>query len=206
MASKTAIKLPKPEYKSKMTVEEAIAGRRTRRNFSEQPLTINELSLLLWSGQGVTEERWKHRATPSAGALYPLSLYISIKTGGVQGLDAGLYRYVPEGHYLQVREDKDISASLVDVGYSQTFFAKSPICIVITSIPKKTTWKYGKRGTQYIHFEVGHVAENIQLLGEALGLSVGLVGAFQDDKVSELLKLREGEIPLYIIPVGRRVE
>jgi SagB-type dehydrogenase family enzyme len=199
-----AIKLPKPKTAGSVSVEEAINSRRTRRTFDNKPFTLDNLSQVLWAAQGITDERWKHRAAPSAGALFPIDVFIIVRKGGVEKLDAGIYRYIPDGHYLQTKAEGDFNAELRKVGYSQTFFAESPVCLILTAKPVRTTWKYGERGNRYIHFEAGHIAENIQLIGESLGFSVGLVGAFKDDGVASLLKLKKGEIPVYIIPVGYR--
>jgi SagB-type dehydrogenase family enzyme len=199
-----AIKLPKPKTTGSVSVEEAINSRRTRRTFENKPLSMENLSQVLWAAQGITDERWKHRSAPSAGALFPMDVYIVAAKGGVEKLDAGIYKYIPDGHYLQTRAEGDFNDELRKVGYSQTFFAESPVCLILTAEPVRTTWKYGERGIRYIYIEAGHIAENIQLIGESLGFSVGLVGAFKDDGVVSLLKLKEGEIPVYIIPVGYR--
>jgi SagB-type dehydrogenase family enzyme len=199
-----AIKLPKPKTIGSVSVEEAINSRRTRRTFEDKPLTLENLSQVLWAAQGITNERWKHRAAPSAGALFPMDVFIIVRKDGVKELDAGIYKYIPDGHYLQTEAEGDFNSELRTVGYSQTFFAESPVCLILAAEPVRTTWKYGERGIHYIYIEAGHIAENIQLIGESLGFSVGLVGAFKDDGVASLLKLKKGEIPVYIIPVGYR--
>jgi SagB-type dehydrogenase family enzyme len=199
-----AIKLPAPRTTGTVSVEEAIFNRRTRRTFTAKPLSMQDLSQVLWAAQGITETRWKHRAAPSAGALFPINVYIIVKKDGVEKLPTGIYKYIPEGHYLQTREEGDFNMELRKVGYSQTFFADSPICLIFAAESVRTTWKYGERGHRYIDFEAGHIAENIQLIGESMGFSVGLVGAFRDESVSALLKLKKDETPLYIIPVGYR--
>jgi len=199
-----AIKLPKPKLAGKISVEEAIDARRTRRGFSSKPLAIEDLSQLLWAGQGITEKKWKHRAAPSAGALYPVYVYIHVRRNMVNGLKEGIYRYVPEGHYLQLIKKGDYTKELSQVGYSQTFFAQSPVCFILTGIYSITTWKYGDRGKRYVHMEMGHIAQNIMLQGEALRLNVGLAGAFRDGHLSSLLELKKGEKPFYIIPAGHR--
>lgn len=199
-----AIKLPEPKTTGVLSVEEAIAFRRTRRTFAAKPLSMPDLSQVLWAAQGITEKRWKHRAAPSGGALFPIDLHIVVRKDGVKTLPAGIYKYIPDGHYLQTRSEGDVNTKLRDVGYSQTFFADSPICLILVAEPKRSTWKYGERGYRYIYMEAGHIAENIQLIGESLGFSVGLVGAFKDESVAELLNLKKDESPLYIIPVGYR--
>ncbi len=204
MASIKAVKLPKPQLSGNLSVEEAIAARRTVRSFSEKPLTLMQLSQILWSGQGITETRFNHRSAPSAGALYPALIYIVVRPGMVEKLDAGIYRYSPEGHYLQMTAEGDFTDKLRKVGYSQSFYAKAPVCFVLTGEYKKTTWKYGKRGMRYVHMEMGHIAQNMMLQVQTLKLAIGVAGAFRDERVSELLNLKEEETPFYLLPVGHR--
>ncbi len=201
-ASEKIIKLPEPSLKSDKSIEEVLSERRTRRAFSEEAVNKRLLSQLLWAAQGITEESRNYRTAPSAGALYPLEVYVSVQNKGCEGLENGLYKYIQKTHQIEFIKPGDLSASLENVGYSQDFFSRSPLCFILTAVPQRTTKKYGERGYRYIHIEVGHVGQNIQLQGTALGLSVGVVGAFQDKKLSELLDLNKEEIPLYILPAG----
>jgi len=196
------IELPKPMLKSNKSFEQVLSERRTKRAFSVERVNKRILSQLLWAAQGITDESRNYRTAPSAGALYPLEVYIIVQNKGCEGLENGLYKYIPNENQIEFIKPGDLDSSLANVGYSQDFFARSPICFILTAVPKRTTKKYGERGYRYIHMEVGHVGQNIQLQGTALGLSVGIAGAFKDQKLSELLDLNEEEIPLYIMPVG----
>jgi len=196
------IVLPGPSFKSDKNFEKVLRNRRTKRIYSERELNKLILSQLLWAAQGISDENRKFRTAPSAGALYPLEIYFIIQNKGCKELVNGLYRYIPEGHRIRLIKSGNLSSSLGEVGYSQDFFSESPICFIITAVPIRTTKKYGERGYRYIYIEVGHVGQNIQLQGVSLGLSVGIAGAFRDNKLKNLLGLDKNEIPLYLMPVG----
>ncbi len=201
-ATEKTIDLPDPSLKSGKSFKQILDERRTKRVYSEKELDKVLLSQLLWAAQGITDDKNNFRAAPSAGALYPLEIYMIIQNKGIEGLRNGLYQYIPGKHQIKLLKTGNLNGSLAKVGYSQDFFAQSPLCFIITAVPQRTTQKYGERGYRYIHIEVGHVGQNIQLQGTALGLAVGIAGAFRDNKLSELLNLDEGEIPLYLMPVG----
>lgn len=195
------IKLPKPKYKSEISIEEAILKRRSIRTYKDIPLSIYELSQLLWSAQGITEKRLGLRTAPSAGATYPLEIYIVV--GKVTNLESGIYRYNPEKHeiILLYRGDKRIELSNAALGQSSVKFA--PITIVITAIYERTTKIYGERGIRYVHMEAGHVAQNIYLQCVSLNLGTVSIGAFKDEEVRKILNLPKNEHPLYLMPVGK---
>jgi SagB-type dehydrogenase family enzyme len=195
-----AIKLPSPQYNSNMSVEKALQMRRSIRAFSDEPLTIKEVSQLLWATQGVTDERG-FRTSPSAGALYPLEVYIA--TGNVTDLADGVYKYNPYGHEIEKVLNGDKRTELFQAALKQVSVKHSALVIVISAIYERTTAKYGKRGIRYVHMEAGHAAQNVFLQSVSLGLGMVVIGAFQDSKVSEVLKMSQKEKPLYIIPVGR---
>ena len=195
-----AIKLPSPQYNSNMSVEKALQTRRSIRAFSDEPLTIKEVSQLLWATQGVTDERG-FRTSPSAGALYPLEVYIA--TGNVTDLTDGVYKYNPYGHEIEKVLNGDKRTELFQAALKQVSVKHSALVIVISAIYERTTAKYGKRGIRYVHMEAGHAAQNVFLQSVSLGLGMVVIGAFQDSKVSEVLKMSQNEKPLYIIPVGR---
>lgn len=195
------IALPPPKTSGPVSVEEAIAKRRSKRAFSTQPVEIEKLSQLLWAAQGITDEVGGFkRAAPSAGALYPLELFIII--GQVSALKPGLYHYLPFLHQLELIESGDLRVRLARAALSQQFIASAPLSIVITAEYERVTGKYGQRGVTYTHIEVGHVGENLFLQAEALGLATVPVGAFYDEPVSKLLKLSSSLTPLYIMPFG----
>ncbi len=188
------LNLPAPRLKGGVSLEETILKRRSVRNFSRTELTGEEISQLVWAGQGITESSGGYRASPSAGATYPIGLYVMNKDG--------LYRYEPDGHKLRPTRAGDLRSSLSRAALGQPSIAQAPVDIIITAVYQRTTRRYGKRGIRYVHIEVGHVAENIHLQAVSLGLGSVPVGAFSDEDVKRVLSLPEEEVPLYIIPVG----
>ena len=194
------IKLPGPELKGRISIEETLAKRRSRREYKDEPLTLKEVGQLLWSAQGITAE-WGGRAAPSAGATYPLEIYLV--AGKVEALTPGLYHYLPSSHSLVKVIEGDLRKQLASAALGQEMIEKAPISIVFTAFFQRTTARYGERGVRYVHIEVGHAGENIYLQAEALGLATVAVGAFRDKAVKEVLKLKEE--PLYLMPAGRRV-
>jgi SagB-type dehydrogenase family enzyme len=192
------VSLPQPILDGKVSVERAICERRSRRNFSSSPLTQQQLSQLLWSAQGIRE--WGLRTSPSAGATYPIDLYVVV--GEVEGLKPGLYRYTPQNHSLALHLDGDLRRDLTLASLSQSFILDAPISIVITADYRRTTRRYGERGKRYVHIEVGHIGENLYLQAEALELGTVAIGAFIDNDVKRILALPENLDPLYIMPFG----
>ncbi|MEA3471267.1 MAG: SagB/ThcOx family dehydrogenase [Thermodesulfobacteriota bacterium] len=187
------IELPEPVLKGKMPFEEALAARRSVRDFANVHLTEKEISQLLWSAQGITRP-WGGRTAPSAGALYPIEMYIV--------LSEGLFRYVSRGHKLVRISDQKLFRPLAEAALGQECVRSAPAVIVITVVYERTEQKYGKRGERYVKMEVGHAAENILIQAVSLGLGAVPIGAFYDDRVSEVLNLPESHKPLYLIPVG----
>lgn len=198
------IKLPAPSTSGKMPLEEAISKRRSVRKFGAQPLTLAQLSQLLWSAQGVTNAGG-HRAVPSAGATYPLELFIVVGEQTVESLKAGIYHYEATTHSLSLHSESDSRLRLAEASLGQHFIAVCPLNIVVCAIFPRTSHRYDDRGDRYVHMEAGHVGQNISLQALALGLATVMVGAFIDGKVSEALKLDEQIKPLYLIPVGKPV-
>jgi SagB-type dehydrogenase family enzyme len=195
------IKLPEPQHDSQVSLEQSLRERRSIRSYSGQPLTLEELSQLLWAAQGFTDPRG-YRTAPSAGGLYPLELHIV--AGEVDGLAAGVYRYQPDGHQLVKTLEGDKRAELAEAALGQEWVKEGAIAIVFAAVYQRTTVKYGERGIRYVHMEAGHAAQNLCLQATALGLGAVTVGAFYDKEVSQLLNLPAEEEPLYIIPVGKK--
>jgi SagB-type dehydrogenase family enzyme len=198
---KAAMKLPEPQYDSNVSLEESLLQRRSIRSYTDEPLTLQELSQLLWSAQGITSPGGL-RTSPSAGALYPLELYAVV--GDVQELEPGVYRYVPDGHQLVKIMDGDRRAELANAALGQESVMDGAVAFLFTGVYQRTTGKYGERGIRYVHMEVGHAAENLCLQATALGLGAVTLGAFSDERVTRVLNLPEEEQPLYIVPVGRK--
>ncbi len=175
--------------------------RRSVRDYTGEPVTLQELSQLLWAAQGITDYRG-FRTAPSAGALYPLEIYVV--AGNVQDLVPGVYRYKPHEHELVQLMEGDKRDELAGAALGQSFVKEGALVIVFTAIYERTTVKYGERGIRYVHMEAGHAAQNLCLQVTAMQLGVVTVGAFHDEQVVKLLNLPDNEHPLYIIPVGRK--
>ncbi len=196
------ITLPKPKMKGTVSLEESIKRRRSRRSFLDKPLTLEQVSQLLWAAQGITDERTGFRASPSGGACYPLDLYLVVGKNGVAGLEAGVYHYIVNKHSLGMHLSGDKRGVLALASLGQMFIARAPVSIVTTVEYSRITSSYGQRGVRYAHIEVGHVGENIYLQAEALDLRTVAVGAFSDSMVAKVLSLPKEHEPLYIMPVG----
>ncbi len=196
------ITLPEPRLESEVSIEEALLQRRSIREYADVPLTLDEVSQLLWAAQGITAE-WGSRTAPSAGALYPLEVYLVV--GDVGGLATGVYKYKPEGHELLRISDLDVREELAIAAWGQNWVEEGAIDIVIAAVYERATKKYGSRGERYVHMEAGHAAQNIYLQAVALDLGMVTVGAFNDKWVRNLLGMPQNEVPLYVIPVGRKI-
>lgn len=188
------IKLPLPKEKGNLSLEETIKNRRSERNLSGRELTLEQISQLLWSCQGITNEARGLRAAPSAGATYPLEVYV-VKPDG-------LFQYIPDTHSLKKIKEGDLRNELCNACLGQNFVKDASIDIIICADFKRTTGGYGRRGENYVYIEVGHAAQNVHLQAVSLGLGSVPVGAFSDDGVKKLLELSEDLVPIYVIPVG----
>lgn len=197
--ARDGIKLPKAHVSG--ALEQALSERRSVRNFHSKKLSLPELSQLLWAAQGITDTQG-YRAAPSAGALYPLELYIV--SGSVETLLPAVYHYDPYTHTLILVSKGDQRVALATAAMSQTWIAEAAAVVVFSARYSRTTIKYGERGRRYVHIEVGHAAENLFLQAQALGLSTVVVGAFDDQQVSGLAGLPDGFEPLLLMPVGHR--
>lgn len=195
------IVLPAPQTQGSMSVEEAMANRRSTRNFSADSLTLQEVSQILWAAQGITETRRNLRTAPSAGATYPLEVFLV--SGNIDGLEPGLYRYVPLEHSLHRKGSEDLRDRLYSQALNQSPVRHAPAVIIIAGIFKRTTNRYGSRGEQYVYMEVGHAGQNVHLQAEAIGLGTVVVGAFNDKGVQQVLGLPGDVVPFYLMPVGR---
>jgi len=188
------ITLPKPILNHHRSLDDAILHRRSIRQISSKPLTSQQVSKLLWAAQGMTAPQKGFRAAPSAGALYPLELYLLNKDG--------VWHYLVKRHALALLTHQDIRSKLPIAAYNQRFLAKAPVIIIITGIYTRETKKYGKRGIRFTQIEAGHVAENIALEAVNLNLVSTPVGGFKDQSIRNLLKLPRQITPLYLIPMG----
>ena len=195
-----SIKLPKPQYDSNVSIEETLLKRRSIRSYKSEPLAIAEISQLLWSAQGVTNKKG-FRTAPSAGALYPLEVYIA--AGNVTDLDAGIYKYYPHRHEIVNTVKGDKRSELCRAGLGQSSIKNAPAVMVFCAVFERVTGSYGKRGLQYVHMEVGHAIQNVCLQAISLGLGSVIIGAFNDYDVKEVMNFELDEHPLLILPVGK---
>lgn len=193
------ITLPDPRLEGGVSLEAALGARRSIREYADEALTLDDVSQLLWAAQGITGPAGV-RAAPSAGALYPLELYLV--AGAVQGLPAGIYRYLPRRHALERTAEGDRRAALARAALRQDWVAGAPAIVALAAVYSRTTGKYGDRGRKYVHMDVGHVAQNVYLQAVALDLGTTFVGAFHDNQVKQALKLPAAEHPLGLMPVG----
>jgi len=191
------IKLPQPKTSGKMSLEEAIVKRHSVRRFSKKELSLDEISQLLWAAYGqrdVDTVTGASKTVPSAGALYPMEIYLVSPKG--------VFHYFPSSHSLKELSDKDLRSSLSGAALWQEAIARAAVDFVITCVYDRICFKYGDRGIRYAHIEAGHIAQNIHLEAVSLGLGSVPIGAFSDTAVQRALFLPKDNIPLYIIPVG----
>ena len=203
------VKLPPPTLDGSTSVENCLAQRRSVRQYASDPLTLADISQLLWAAYGVTKPvpnlpqlRGGVRTAPSAGALYPLELYVV--AGNVNELAPGVYRYRSEAHDLVLLATGDKRPALFHAAASQTCVRDAPVSIVYSAVFSRNTGKYGDRGRQrYVCMDLGHSAENVCLQCGSIGLGTCAIGAFYDDAVKLVVRMSKEEEPLYIMPVGR---
>jgi len=194
---KENIKLPRPKTAGKMSLEEAIVKRHSVRRFSRRELSLDEISQLLWAAYGqrdVDTMTGASKTVPSAGALYPMEIYLVSPKGA--------FHYLPSSHSLEEISDKDLRSSLSRAALWQEAIAQAAVDFVITYVYDRICFKYGDRGIRYAHIEAGHIAQNIHLEAVCLGLGSVPIGAFSDTAVQKALFLPKDNTPLYIIPVG----
>lgn len=196
--------LPKPILKGGLSVEEAIYRRRSFRNYSFSSVSLKEVSQMLWASQGITDEFNGFRSAPSAGATYPLNVYLV--SLNIESLPSGLYKYIPKDHKLLVIFEKDAKLLSREIYYScleQESFLYCAGVIVITAIFERTVRRYGTVGERFVYMEVGHVSQNIYLQCVSLGIGTVAVGAFDDVRLKSVLGLPIEEKPLYLMPFGK---
>jgi SagB-type dehydrogenase family enzyme len=193
------IALPKPRLEGEVAVERALAKRRSLREFAAGPLPLEAVSQLLWAAQGITHEEGL-RTAPSAGALYPLEVYLV--AGAVSGVRPGVYHYDPRRHRLLLASKGDARAAVAEAALDQDWVAEAPAIIVLAGVYARTTRKYGERAERYVHMEVGHAAQNVYLQATAQGLGTTMVGAYRDAELARVLALPRDVKPLALLPVG----
>ena len=194
------IALPEPNLEGRVSVERALALRRSLREFAPEPLPLSAVSQLLWAAQGLTDPAGL-RTAPSAGALYPLEVYLV--AGTVSGLRPGVYRYDPRRHRLLLQSKGDRRAGVAEAALGQDWLAEAPAIVVLAAVYQRTARKYGKQAARYVHIEAGHAAQNVYLQAGALGLGTTMVGAFRDEELERVLGLPKQVKPLGLLPIGK---
>lgn len=199
-SSPEIIQLPAPRYDGETSVEKALLERRSIRTYTKEPLNISEISQILWAAQGKTK-KYKYRTAPSAGALYPLELYLV--AANVDGLKPGVYKYIPQDHTIKRISDGDKRIDIFNAALMQDAIKNSAATIIIAAVVERTAVKYGSRAERYVHIEVGHVGQNIYLQSVSLGIGTVMIGAFKDEALKKVLGFAEDEHPLAIMPFGK---
>jgi len=220
------IALPAPDTTGKIPLEETLERRRSVRSFSPDPLSLEEVSQLLWAAQGITGPE-KERTAPSAGATFPIELYVA--AGSVEGIPSGVFKYHPLGHRLEsvapVASDApfasvapldtesgtkggaeaptDVRPALVSATGGQEFIGVAPLVIAVAAVRVRTRNLYGERAVRYVDMEAGAALQNAALQGVALGLGSVVVGAFKDEEVKQILGIEGQERFLALLVVGR---
>jgi len=195
------LKLPVPRFDGGAAVEKALMTRRSQRAFSDKPLALSEVSQLCWAAQGITDDKG-HRTAPSAMATYPLEVYVLASR--VEGLPAGLYRYLPESHELVLLKPGLTSADLVAQGAKQEWIKQAPAVFMLTGVAERANRKKTSKGERFVWVEAGLAAENFFLQAASLGMGSTYVGGFDDEGMKKFLALPAGEEPLAVLPVGRK--
>ncbi len=202
-ADKKSFSLPEPRRKGATSLEEVLNTRRSGRNYSLQKISRRELAQLLWAGNGRIADAVSSatRTAPSAGGLYPVELYVIVFR--VSGLAEGVYHYNSRAHSLTLIQSGSFGDELVSAASGQSFVKTSACTIIITSVTKRSSQKYGRRAeNRYQYMDAGHAAQNIILQSSTLDLISAPVGAFDESKIQKLIKKNSEEI-IYLIPVGK---
>ncbi|MFC1833920.1 SagB/ThcOx family dehydrogenase [Thermodesulfobacteriota bacterium] len=206
VGAEKAFDLPKPSYDGKVSVEAAMVRKNSVRSFKKKPLSLAEVSQMLWAANGRLPPDAISGATrkviPSAGGLYPLEVFLLAGKDTVENLAAGVYQYRPTTHTLKMVEEGDKRKKLASAAHGQMWLAGAPATIVIGGVFSRMTVKYRDRGVNYVLMEAGNSNQNLFLQAESLGLQMGTIGAFRDERVSAAIKLPSNVNPLLLVPFG----
>jgi len=198
------IALPAPDFSRSADLWQCLARRRSERDTSPQPLSLQELSLLLWAAQGVTARAGGYllRTAPSAGALYPFETYLYADR--VEGLGKGIYHFEVGEFVLERLKDGDFNRHLTAGGLGQSALRRAAVVLIWTAVLLRCMVKYRERAVRYIAMDLGHVCQNVQLAATAMGLGSCPIGAFYDDDINRLVGVDgQEETVLYLATVGK---
>ena len=206
--NKERIRLPAPDSVAvfPINLRDAIMHRESRRLYQKEPITLAELSFLLWCTQGVKRNvhgEYTLRTVPSAGARHALEAYVLVNN--VEGVPPGLYRYLAIEHLLaEVNTEPYIAEKLFQACLSQQFVKKNAITVIWTAVPYRMTWRYSERGYRYLFLDAGHACQNLYLGAEAIECGVCAIAAFDDGAMNQLLGLDgENQFVIYLATVGK---
>ncbi len=201
------IDLPKPIFDDKVGFWKIVLNRHSSRQFSESPLTIMDLSMLLYGTMGLNriylEDNYSLRVTPSAGGLFPIETYVAINN--VETIDQGIYHYDIQNHALEGLKKGDFKKKMAEACLGQRMAYYSAVNFIWTAIVERSKWKYLQRCYRYIYLDSGHIGQNFYLISEALDLSCCVIGAIFDDEINTLLDIDgKEEFVVYIGVVGKK--
>ncbi|MFX1340259.1 MAG: SagB/ThcOx family dehydrogenase [Promethearchaeota archaeon] len=200
------IRLPPPKFDDTIKFWDILVRRHSTRNFSKKPLTLMNLSLLLFGMQGLTRvfTQFSYRITPSAGGLYPIEIYPVINK--VEEIQKGVYHFnIPE-HNLELLKAGDFGTQVAEGCLGQKMAYNSAVNFIFTAIIERSKWKYLQRCYRYIYLDCGHIGQNFYLVAEALGLGACTIGAIFDDELNKILDIDgKKETAIYVGVVGNRV-
>jgi SagB-type dehydrogenase family enzyme len=206
---KPVLMLPRPESLTipPLGLRTAIGRRRSVRSYVRGPITLDELSFLLWSSQGVQAVHGTQatfRTVPSAGARHAFETFLLVND--VEGLEPGLYRYLALSHRLQQLDTDPILPHRITAAcFDQQFILRSGAAFLWTAVPYRMTWRYGERGYRDLHLDAGHACQNLYLAAEAVGCGVCAIAAFDDDAMNGLLGIDgENQFLIYLASVGKK--
>lgn len=197
-------KINSDEFKINVNLTDLIKNRKSVRSYSDEKLSFKNLSFLLWSTQGVKKEvkNVTFRTVPSAGATHPFETFIAVNR--VEGINPGLYHYLPKQNCIEkMKEGDKISKNLKKASFGQKMFTNSAVNFIWIAYPQKTTYKYGQRAYRYNFLDAGHICQNLYLSSEAVGAGVCAIGAYDDDKIKDILGLKNDDsFVAYMATVG----
>ncbi len=196
------IPLSKPEFpKESNSIWNVLNNRRSKRKFIDNPLTLHQLNLLLWGTQGITADMgdYQLRTTPSAGALYPIETYLFIQN--VEGLKQGLYHLNVKDWELEYLKDEAVAEKAYFITDFQTTARNASVLFVWTAVLDRVLFKYNQRTYRYIYQDVGHVSQNLQLVGNSLNLGVCPIGHWYDKELHDYLEI-DGRNHLSVLLAG----
>jgi SagB-type dehydrogenase family enzyme len=199
-SAQDGVELPEIESGEPGSLSDLLYKRRSVRRFGSGAIHLEEAARLLFAAQGITRKD-RFRTVPSAGALYPLEIYLT--AGNVEGLNPGVYRYRPQEHDLARIQSGDKREAIARAAVGQMWIAEAQAVLVVGAVFERTTSKYSNHGRRYVHMEAGCAAQSVSLQVADLGLGTTVVGAFRGDRVARLIGAKDDVTPLLLMPVGK---